>query len=185
MIGRAVGAHNELHSDQGARKEEHPGRSRDSIIKVHDIAWLEFEKPDLARAEVFSQAFGFSTALRTTDELCLRGTDSGSPCVLIRRGPRSTFVGTAYTARDHSDVLRLAEATSTRIRALPDSLGGVAVDLVDPSGVTVRVWPTLTSWRVCRRRRRTSSTLVTNSGGSTTFNARRACRRGCSASDTW
>jgi hypothetical protein len=139
MSGRAVGAHNELHSDQGARKEEHPGRSRDPIIKVHDIAWLEFEKPDLARAEVFSQAFGFSTALRTTDELCLRGTDSGSPCVLIRRGPRSTFVGTAYTARDHSDVLRLAEATSTRIRALPDSLGGVAVDLVDPSGVTVRV----------------------------------------------
>jgi len=119
MSGRAVGAHNELHSDQGARKEEHPGRSRDPIIKVHDIAWLEFEKPDLARAETFSQAFGFSTALRTTDELCLRGTDSGSPCVLIRRGPRSTFVGTAYTARDHSDVLRLARATRTRIRALP------------------------------------------------------------------
>ncbi|MDT7794566.1 MAG: hypothetical protein QOD59_4007 [Mycobacterium sp.] len=139
MSGRAVGAHNELHSDQGARKEEHPGRSSDPLIKVHDIAWLEFEKPDLARAEVFSQAFGFSTALRTTHELCLRGTDSGSPCVLIRRGPRSTFVGTAYTARDHSDVLRLAEATNTRIRALPDSLGGVAVDLVDPSGVTVRV----------------------------------------------
>jgi catechol 2,3-dioxygenase-like lactoylglutathione lyase family enzyme len=36
-------------------------------------------------------------------------------------------------------VLRLAEATGTRIRALPESLGGVAVDLVDPSGVTVRV----------------------------------------------
>jgi hypothetical protein len=139
MSGRAVGAHNELHSDQGARKEEHPGRSRDPIIKVHDIAWLEFEKPDLARAEAFSQAFGFGTALRTADELCLRGTDPGSPCVLIRRGPRSTFVGTAYTARDHSDVPRLAEATGTRIRALPDSLGGVAVDLVDPSGVTVRV----------------------------------------------
>jgi catechol 2,3-dioxygenase-like lactoylglutathione lyase family enzyme len=139
MSGRAVGAHNELHSDQGARKEEHPGRSRDPIIKVHDIAWLEFEKPDLARAEAFSQAFGFGTALRTADELCLRGTDPGSPCVLIRRGPRSTFVGTAYTAREHSDVLRLAEATGTRIRALPDSLGGVAVDLVDPSGVTVRV----------------------------------------------
>ena len=139
MRGHAVGAHNELHSDQGARKDEHPGRSRDPIIKVHDIAWLEFEKPDLARAEAFSQAFGFSTALRTSDELCLRGTDPGSPCVLIRRGPRSTFVGTAYTAQDHSDVLRLAEATGTRTHALPESLGGVAVDLVDPSGVTVRV----------------------------------------------
>jgi catechol 2,3-dioxygenase-like lactoylglutathione lyase family enzyme len=139
MRGHSVGAHNDLHSDQGARKEEHPGRSRDPIIKVHDVAWLEFEKPDLARAEAFSQAFGFSTALRTTDELWLRGTDSGSPCVLIRRGPRPRFVAAAYTAQDHSDVLRLAEATGSRVRALPESLGGVAVDLVDPSGVTVRV----------------------------------------------
>jgi catechol 2,3-dioxygenase-like lactoylglutathione lyase family enzyme len=139
MSGGAVGAHNELHSDQGARKEEHPGRSRDPIIKVHDIAWLEFEKPDLARAEAFSSAFGFGTALRTTDELYLRGTDAGAPCVLIKRGPRSRFVGAAYSAQDHSDVLRLAEATRTTIRALPESLGGVAVDLVDPSGVTVRV----------------------------------------------
>jgi catechol 2,3-dioxygenase-like lactoylglutathione lyase family enzyme len=135
----AVGAHNDLHSDQGARQGEHPGRSRDPIIKVHDIAWLEFEKPDLARAEAFTRAFGFGTALHTADELCLRGTDPGSPCVLIRRGPRSKFVGAAYIAQDRSDVLRLAEATGNRIRALPESVGGVAVDLVDPSGVTVRV----------------------------------------------
>ncbi|MDT5207631.1 MAG: hypothetical protein QOF67_46, partial [Mycobacterium sp.] len=89
MSGRAVGAHNELHSDQGARKGEHPGRSPDPIVKVHDIAWLEFEKPDLVRAEMFSQAFGFSTVVRTADELYLRGTDPGSPCVLIQQGPRS------------------------------------------------------------------------------------------------
>jgi len=139
MNDRVVGAHNALHSDQGAREGEHPGRSRDPIIKVHDIAWLEFEKPDLVRAESFSQAFGFGTALRSADKLCLRGADSGSPCVLIRRGRRSRFVGAAYIAQDQSDVLRLAEATGTRIRALPESLGGVAADLVDPSGVTVRV----------------------------------------------
>jgi catechol 2,3-dioxygenase-like lactoylglutathione lyase family enzyme len=139
MSGHGVGAHNDLHNDQGARRDEHPGRSRDPIIKVHDIAWLEFEKPDLTRAEAFSSAFGFNTALRTTDELYLRGTDSGSPCVLIRRGPQSRFVGAAYSAQVNSDVLRLTEATGSRIRALPESLGGVAVDLIDPSGVTVRV----------------------------------------------
>ncbi|MDT5182892.1 MAG: hypothetical protein QOJ20_3744 [Mycobacterium sp.] len=139
MSGHVVGAHNDLHSAQGAREGEHPGRSRDPIIKVSDIAWLEFEKPDLTRAETFSRAFGFGTALRTTDDLFLRGTDAGSNCVLIRRGPRSRFVAAAYTAQDQSDVLRLAEATGSRIRALPESLGGMAVDLVDPSGVTVRV----------------------------------------------
>jgi hypothetical protein len=139
MGDRVAGAHTDLHSDQGARQGEHPGRSRDPIIKVHDIAWLEFEKPDLVRAEAFARAFGFSTVVRTVDELYLRGTDPGSPCVLIQQGPRSRFVAAAYTVQDQSDVLRLAEATGIRMRALPESLGGVAVDLVDPSGMTVRV----------------------------------------------
>jgi hypothetical protein len=139
MSGHAVGAHTDLHSAHGGRKGEHRGRSSELIIKVHDIAWLEFEKPDLVRAEAFSQAFGFTTALRTADELYLRGTDTGSPCVLIRRGPRSRFIAAAYTAQDQSDVARLAESTGTRTRTLPESLGGVAVDLVDPNGVTVRV----------------------------------------------
>jgi hypothetical protein len=136
MGDRVVGAHTDLHSDQGARPGEHPGRSRDPIIKVHDFAWLEFENPDLVRAEAFSRAFGFSTTVRTANELYLRGTDPGSPCVLIQQGPRSRFI--AYSVQDQSDVLRLAEATGTTIRALPESLGGVAVDLVDPGGMTVR-----------------------------------------------
>ena len=46
-MNHLVGAHNDLHSEQGARKGEHPGRSRNPVIKVADIAWLEFEKPDL------------------------------------------------------------------------------------------------------------------------------------------
>ena len=133
MGDRVAGAHTDLHSDQGARPGEHPGRSRDPIIKVHDIAWLEFEKPDLVRAEAFARAFGFSTVVRTVDELYLRGTDAGSPCVLIQQGHRPRFVAAAYTAQDQSDVLRLADATGTRMRALPETLGGVAVDLVDPT----------------------------------------------------
>jgi hypothetical protein len=60
-----IGAHNGLHSEQGARKGEHRGRSRNPLIKVDDIAWLEFEKTDLERAEIFAHAFGFATAART------------------------------------------------------------------------------------------------------------------------
>jgi hypothetical protein len=134
-----VGTHNDLHSEQGALKGEHSGRSRNPVIKVADIAWLEFEKPDLARAEAFARAFGFTTALRTPDEVHLRGTDPGTPCVIMRRGTRSRFVGTAFTAQDEVDVLRLADATGTTVRALPDSIGGVSVDLVDPSGIPVQV----------------------------------------------
>jgi len=138
-MSSTIGAHNELHSEQGGRDGEHCGRSRNPVIKIADIAWLEFEKPDLARAETFARAFGFAIAARTDDELHLRGADAGAPCVLLRRGPRSRFVGTAFRAQDDGDVLRLADATGARVRALPETIGGVSVDLVDPSGVPVRV----------------------------------------------
>jgi hypothetical protein len=127
------------HSGQGARKGEHPGRSANPVIKVVDLAWLEFEKPDLVRAEAFSQAFGFTTVSRSSDELHLRGSDPGAACVLIRRGPTSRFIGTAFLAGDEADVRRLAKANGTEPRALPQTIGGLAVDLNDPSGMPVRV----------------------------------------------
>jgi Glyoxalase/Bleomycin resistance protein/Dioxygenase superfamily len=138
-MNHLVSAHNDLHSEQGARKGEHPGRSGNPVIKVHDIAWLEFEKPDLARAEAFAHAFGFAIVVRTPDELQLRGTDPGAPCLILRRGPRSRFVGTAFKAADEADLLRLANATGATSRPLPETIGGLTVDLVDPSGIPVRV----------------------------------------------
>ncbi|MBV9314523.1 MAG: VOC family protein [Pseudonocardia sp.] len=131
--------HSNLHSEQGGLAGEHPGRARNPIVKVHDLAWLVFEKPDLDQAERFAQDFGFTTALRTGDELYLRGTDVGSPCVLIRQGTQSRFVGPAFQTGDPRDVRRLAEATGRAVTKLPETLGGVAVDLVDPSGTPVRV----------------------------------------------
>ncbi|WP_223148680.1 VOC family protein [Aeromicrobium ginsengisoli] len=131
--------HKGLHSDQGAIAGEHPGRAANPVIKVNDVAWLEFDKPDLARAEAFAHAFGFVTAARSADELQLRGSYAGAPCVVIRRGPRSRFAGVAFTAADSQDVLRLADTTGVNAARLPESLGGVGIDLSDPSGMRVRV----------------------------------------------
>jgi hypothetical protein len=138
-MSETIGAHQHLHSEQGARSGEHRGRSRNPVIKVHDIAWLEFEKPDLVRAEAFAHAFGFATVLRTEDQLQLRGTDSSAPCLIVRKGGRSRFAGFAFTAHDDVDVLSLADAVGAPTRALPEAIGGIAVDLVDPSGIPVRV----------------------------------------------
>ena len=126
-------AHQDLHSEHGARRGEHPGRSLNPVIKVHDLAWLEFEKPDLSRAEAFAHAFGFATVLRTDSELQLRGTDAGAPCVIIRRGATTRFRGMAFTAQEDADLLRLANATGAQALPLSDTIGGLSVDLVDPS----------------------------------------------------
>ena len=133
------GTHNDLHSEQGALPGEHPGRAKNPVIKVLDLAWLEFVKPDLAASERFAHAFGFTTVSRTADELQLRGTDAGAPCVIVRRGPRSRYLGAAFRAADSTDVLRLADATGAKVEKLPESIGGLTVDLTDPSGVLVRV----------------------------------------------
>jgi catechol 2,3-dioxygenase-like lactoylglutathione lyase family enzyme len=133
------GSHNDLHSEQGARPGEHPGRAKNPAIKVLDLAWLEFCKPDLAASERFAHAFGFATVSRTADELQLRGTDAGAPCVIVRRGPRSKYLGAAFRAADSADVVRLADVTGAKVEKLPESIGGLTVDLTDPSGVLVRV----------------------------------------------
>jgi catechol 2,3-dioxygenase-like lactoylglutathione lyase family enzyme len=133
------GAHNNVHSDQGALRGEHPGRSRNPVIKAHDLAWLEFEKPDLAAAETFAQAFGFQTVVRTADDLQLRGADAGAPCVLIRRGTQTRSRGIAFKAYDDIDVYKLAEANGVQAEPLPESLGGLAVQLTDPGGIPVKV----------------------------------------------
>jgi catechol 2,3-dioxygenase-like lactoylglutathione lyase family enzyme len=138
-MDETVGAHNDLHSERGAVRGEHPGRSRNPVIRVEDIAWLEFEKPDLTRAEAFARAFGFATVTRTPDQVWLRGTDAGAPCVILRRGAVSRFTGVAFKASDEVDVLRLAEVAGAPVRPLAEAIGGLSVDLLDPSGVPVQV----------------------------------------------
>ncbi|MDT7647609.1 MAG: hypothetical protein QOC75_4609 [Pseudonocardiales bacterium] len=139
QLNTQTDAHSGLHSEHGAVAGEQPGRAGNPLVKVHDLAWLEFEKPDLERTERFAHAFGFTTAQRTPAELRLRGSDPGSPCVLVRKAPRSRFVGPAFRAADSSDVARLARATGTTVAKLPESLGGQAVTLIDPNGMPVRV----------------------------------------------
>jgi catechol 2,3-dioxygenase-like lactoylglutathione lyase family enzyme len=106
---------------------------------VADLAWLEFEKPDLDQAEVFARDFGFAVAARTEGELWLRGTFAGSPCMVIRRGRTSRFIGPAFRAAERADLDRLARATSSTVRDIGVPGGGQSVALLDPSGLPVRV----------------------------------------------
>ena len=57
------GTHSDMHSEQGALRGEHPGRSRNPIIKVAGVSWLEFQA-DLPKAHAFATAFGFGTSCR-------------------------------------------------------------------------------------------------------------------------
>jgi catechol 2,3-dioxygenase-like lactoylglutathione lyase family enzyme len=133
---RAVDPHRSLHSDAEGQPGEHPGRSRNPLIKIVGLAWLEFEKRDLAAAERFLADFGFTVTDRTPEALVLRGHWAGTPSLVVRRSASSRFVGPAFAADASADLDRLARATDREVRP---HRGGHAVDLIDPSGFPVRV----------------------------------------------
>src|SRR5450755_2717005 len=116
-VGQAKDPHRSLHSETRARPGEHPGRSGNPLVKVAGLAWLEFEKPDLDRAERFSTDFGFSVADRTPDTLLLRGRQASAACLVVRRGPRPRFVGPAFQAAARDDLDRLARGMDGTVSA--------------------------------------------------------------------
>src|SRR5271166_306120 len=128
--------HRSLHSQTGARLGEHPGRSGNPLVKVAGLAWLEFEKPDLDRAERFYTDFGFTVADRTPETVLLRGRQAGAGCLVVRRGPQARFAGPAFAAAAREDLDRLARGTGGTVTA---HRGGHTVLLRDPSGIPVRV----------------------------------------------
>lgn len=138
--------HDGLHADEGGLKGEHPGRRPNPVIKAHDIAWLEFDKPDLVRTAAFAVDFGLTPTFQTPDELHLRGALTGPPCVIIRRARRTAFTGVAFLASDRSDLRIVAEQWGQPVEPLSEVLGGEAVTTRDPSGCRVRVVEGVTEW---------------------------------------
>lgn len=122
--------------EAGGLPGEHPGRSRNPMVKVDGLAWLEFEKPDLDRAEQFLTDFGFTVSDRMPDTLLLRGRQASTACLVVRRGRRPRFVGPAFRATARSDLDRLADGMGGTVTA---HWGGHTVVLRDPSGFPVRV----------------------------------------------
>jgi catechol 2,3-dioxygenase-like lactoylglutathione lyase family enzyme len=133
---RARDPHRSLHSQDGARPGEHPGRSANPLVRVAGLAWLEFQKPDLDGAERFCADFGFTVADRTQETLALRARQASAACLVIRRGSKARFTGVAFQADARDDLDRLARGTGATVTA---HRGGQAVQLRDPSGFPVRV----------------------------------------------
>jgi len=135
-VEQAQDPHRSLHSETVARPGEHPGRSGNPLVKVAGLAWLEFDKPDLDRAERFGTDFGFTVAERTPETLLLRGRQASAACLVIRRGPQPRFAGVAFQAAARDDLDRLARGTGGTVMT---HWGGHAVRLRDPSGFPVHV----------------------------------------------
>lgn len=117
---------------------EQPARHRNPTAKATALAYLTFDRPDLETAERFLNDFGLQTVSRDDALLLLRGTGTSHFCYVVRKAPKSRFVGFGLTvgSRDELNALqKLPGAARLERSALPG--GGYVLTLTDPSGFRV------------------------------------------------
>ncbi len=108
------------------------------IGRAVELAFLRWDKRDLAPTERFWRDFGMHIVGATADRVVARGTGA-APCIAIAtKGPRDRFVGPAFRMSDDTDLERYVEtlgATWLAAERIPG--GGKGVELADPSGRSV------------------------------------------------
>jgi catechol 2,3-dioxygenase-like lactoylglutathione lyase family enzyme len=117
-----------------------PARQANPTVKVRELAYLIFERPDLAAAESFLGDFGLRLARRDADALYFRGTGTAPWCYVVRRAAAPRFVGFGFVAASRDDLLKLASlpgASAPKACSAPG--GGEFVSLTDPAGFSVEV----------------------------------------------
>lgn len=105
------------------------------LVKARALAFLMFEKPDLAAAEAFLTDFGMLRASGGSNQLLMRGHGSAPALYMARRGARSRYVGAAFCVASEAELRLLqSEAGARRLDAADIPGGGSGVELVDPAG---------------------------------------------------
>ncbi|MES2127025.1 MAG: VOC family protein [Pseudomonadota bacterium] len=105
------------------------------LVKASALAFLMFEKPDLDVCEDFLKDFGMRVALRTPQQLRMRGAGPEPLIYWARRGKRSRYLGAAFHVDSAADLARLERDAGAR-RLAPEAIpgGGHGVELSDPAG---------------------------------------------------
>ncbi len=124
-----------LPAEPGSVRIERP----EPIIRVDDIAYVMFEKPDLEQSERFFRDFGLFVSERSSDALYLRGAGERHHVYVAYRGEEPRFRGLAFEATSRDDLDTLAARTGRRVEAISEPGGGERVRLEDPHGFVVDV----------------------------------------------
>jgi len=99
------------------------------------LAFLRWEKRDLAATERFWHDFGMRILESGADRLLARGAGP-APCIAMAvRGERSRYVGAAFAMSDDTDLSAyMHEPGARRLPAGEIPGGGEGVELIDPTG---------------------------------------------------
>lgn len=115
-----------------------PARDPRPTTKASALAYLIFDRPDLAKAEEFLTDFGLRTVAKDSATLFLRGTGPAPYCYVVRKAEAPRFVGFGLQVDSLGDLEALARLPgASAIEPLVWPGGGHCVRLTDPSGFRV------------------------------------------------
>jgi catechol 2,3-dioxygenase-like lactoylglutathione lyase family enzyme len=126
-----------------------PARHPQPTTKASALAYLIFDRPDLAKAERFLVDFGLRVVARDDEQLLLRGTGAArfccnaAPfCYVVRKAPTSRFVGFGLRVDSSQDLELLSHLPgASEVKRCDWPGGGYQVELLDPSGFRVdAIW---------------------------------------------
>lgn len=115
-----------------------PARHPKPTVKAQELAYLIFERSDLATAKRFMGDFGLLLASEEPDVLYFRGTGSSPFCYRVQRAEKDRFLGFGLTVSSIEELEALAHLPgASAIEQLDGPGRGQRVCLQDPSGFLV------------------------------------------------
>lgn len=116
-----------------------PTRHANPTTKASELAYLIFERPDIAKAEAFLMDFGLLPAKREENVSFLRGTGTAACCYVIRKSQTPRFAGFGLTVDTEAELNALAALPEANGPIVHSSYpgGGRMVRLTCPSGFEV------------------------------------------------
>ncbi|MDZ7627952.1 MAG: VOC family protein [Parvularculaceae bacterium] len=110
------------------------------VARAQALAYLVFERRDLALQERFLCDFGLRTAEKSEAAVFLRGSGPDAYCVEVRQGSRDCFVGFGLELSDADEFEKLRlKSGSPAIELILAPGGGKRFRLIDPAGFRVDV----------------------------------------------
>lgn len=109
-----------------------------AVGRAVELAFLRWEKRDLAPTEQFWRDFGMHIVSRSADQLVARGAGS-APCIaLAQRGEQNRMIGPAFRMSDDTNLDHYVRDFGARwLPADRIPGGGKGVEVLDPSGRSV------------------------------------------------
>jgi hypothetical protein len=128
-------------SDTEAEKNagKYPLVRPEPLLKVCDIAYVLFEKPDLPRQSEFLQDFGMTPTEESEQTLYMRGNGSSPWFYRATRGEKSRYLGAGFLVNTVEELQTASAATKNPIEAITEPGGGQRVRLLDPNGFIVDI----------------------------------------------